>query len=101
MSGALERFEDIRAEHQNGLRAGDARFVIATNAPPSPALLKKIAADDWPDDVELHWPGGPEPSDNCLPRPTDNVAGMAEYCSDLAISEEHTSELQSLMRISS
>jgi len=84
ISGALKRFEDIRAEHQNGLRAGDARFVIATNAPPSPALLKKIAADDWPNDVELHWPRGPGPSDNCLPRPADNVASMAAYCSELA-----------------
>ncbi|MDZ3831939.1 MAG: SEC-C metal-binding domain-containing protein [Sphingopyxis sp.] len=84
IAGTLERFADLRAEHENGKRPGTARFVIATNATPSASLLKAIEAQDWPADVELHWPAGPEPKDQCLPRPADDIAGMIGLGSELA-----------------
>lgn len=59
ITGALERFTVIRAEHASGARTGTARFVIASNAAPAPKLAEMLAATNWPEDVQLHWPGGP------------------------------------------
>lgn len=84
ISDALDRFEEVRAEHAAGRRTGAACFVIASNAPPSPALTELINGSDWPTDVAVHWPDGPEPSDAFLPRPPANVAAAVAACSALA-----------------
>lgn len=84
VSDALDRFEEIRAEHAAGRRTGAASFVIASNAPPSPSLAKLISGSDWPDDVAVHWPDGPEPSDAFLPIPPASVPAAVTACSALA-----------------
>ena len=82
--GALERFSQIRAEHANGDRPGVASFVIASNAAPNGPLEKQLASADWPKDIELHWPDGPEPKEPCLPRPPLDLADAASKCSEIA-----------------
>lgn len=84
VEGALQRFEEVRSAHGKGAREGDANFVIASNAAPSGPLLEKISADDWPTDVQLHWPGGPVPTDPFLPVPPRNVGEAIRACSALA-----------------
>lgn len=84
IEGALQRFEEIRSEHGAGARKGDANFVIASNAAPSGPLLEMISVDDWPKDVQLHWPDGPAPTDPFLPVPPRNVADAISSCSALA-----------------
>ncbi|WCP11998.1 hypothetical protein sphantq_00395 [Sphingobium sp. AntQ-1] len=84
ISGALERFNDIRAKHVNGDRPGVPSFVIASNAAPNGPLEKQLASADWPKDVELHWSDGPEPKEACLPRPPRDLADAVSKCSELA-----------------
>lgn len=84
VESALQRFEEIRSEHGKGARQGDANFVIASNAAPTGPLLAKISADDWPKDVQLHWPDGPVPTDPFLPVPPRSVGEAISACSALA-----------------
>jgi hypothetical protein len=81
---ALARFAAIRNEHESGKRSGVARFVIASNAPPSAKLLERLVADAWPSDVELHWPDGPDPDCACLLKPRISVAEALSACNALA-----------------
>jgi hypothetical protein len=80
---AMERFSELREEHVSGKRKGKASFVIACNAPPSAKLARMRQADAWPQDVELHWPGGPDPESG-LPRPAVDISGAFEDCVALA-----------------
>lgn len=84
ISSALERFKEIREEHRKGTRPGIPSFVIAANVPPNGPLGKQIVSCDWPQDVELHWPGGPEPKHPSLPRPPRDLAAAVVLCSELA-----------------
>ena len=84
IKGALQRFAELRTEHKRGARKGDANFVIASNAAPSSALLQKMAADDWPNDVQVHWPDGPAPVDSFLPKPPRSVTEAISACCALA-----------------
>ncbi|ARJ65035.1 hypothetical protein WV31_04845 [Magnetospirillum sp. ME-1] len=84
VTGAIERFAVIRAEHAAGARTGTARFVIASNAAPAPKLAGMLASADWPEDVEVHWPGGPAVADPALPQPPIDVNAAASACSTLA-----------------
>ena len=84
VESVLQRFEEIRSEHYNGARNGDASFVIASNAAPSGPLLEKVSADDWPKDVQLHWPDGRIPTDPVLPVPSRSVGEAISACSALA-----------------
>lgn len=40
VSEAIDRFASYRALHENGTRAGSARFIIASSAPPRASLIK-------------------------------------------------------------
>ena len=82
--GALDRFIAIRAEHANGARTGAARFVIASNATPAPKLAGMLASADWPEDVEVHWPGGPVVDIPALPQPSIDVNVSTSACNMLA-----------------
>lgn len=84
VEGALQRFEGIRDEHGKGARDGEASFLIASYAAPSGPLLRKIAADDWPKDIQLRWPDGPTPSDPFLPVPPTSIGDAISTCSTLA-----------------
>ncbi|NHN86921.1 hypothetical protein GOB93_20410 [Acetobacter musti] len=84
VEGALQRFKEIKNKYSTGAREGDASFVIASNAAPSGPLLEKIFAEDWPKDVQLHWPDGPTPTDSFLPVPPRSVDEAITACSALA-----------------
>lgn len=56
ISGALERFNDLRTEHHTAQRSGRASFVIVANQPPGPKLAKLIYGEEWPLDVKFLWP---------------------------------------------
>ena len=53
---ALTRFSDLRSAHDSGARNGEPTFLIASNAAPNGPLAAKIAAADWPADVQVDWP---------------------------------------------
>ncbi|MGO4413951.1 AAA family ATPase [Cupriavidus sp. KB_39] len=57
IASALERFEQYRARHVPGGRAGQAEFVLALNRDPAPALSARIAAGEFPQDVRFLRPG--------------------------------------------
>ncbi|GGB75423.1 hypothetical protein GCM10010833_33340 [Blastomonas aquatica] len=84
ISGALERFNDIRAKHANGDRPGVPSFVIVSNAALNGPLEKQLASADWPKDVKLHWSDGPELKEECLPHPPRDLADAVSKCSELA-----------------
>src|SRR3546814_20213495 len=84
ISGAIERFEEIREEHRKGARPGSPSFVIASNAAPNGPLETRIATSDWPEDAELHWPDRPEPTLSCLPRPPHALAAARSPCPEPA-----------------
>lgn len=84
VTGAIERFAAIRAEHTTGARPGAARFVIASNAVPAPKLAGMIGSADWPKDVEVHWPSGPAVDEPALPQPPTDVNGATSACNALA-----------------
>ena len=69
----LARFAELRSQHEAGAREGEARFVVASNVRPSRKLIKLLAAQSWPADVGVHWPGGPSPGEACLPEPCGDV----------------------------
>jgi hypothetical protein len=60
LEGLNERVDGLRAAHQAGERAGVASFYVLSNVPPGPKLLGQMAADTWPADLRVVWPGGPE-----------------------------------------
>ena len=63
--GVKERFDEIRALHENGSRSGKASFYVVANCPPSEQLAKEMLA--WPEDIVfLH----PETEATELPAPT-------------------------------
>jgi hypothetical protein len=57
ISGAMERFTDLREKHEKGARMGSRGFVIVANVPPAQELSQRLQANEWPSDVELCWPG--------------------------------------------
>lgn len=71
ITGALERFVELRKAHADGERAGAAKFAIVTNVEPSPGLTKQLGDAAWPDDVELVSPA--RPSASGLPAPGADV----------------------------
>ena len=84
ISKAMDRFSSYRTLHQNGTRAGVARFVVASSALPRASLIERMKDPSWPTDVTIEWPGGPSQTDEILPAPKSNVIEMAEYARSLA-----------------
>lgn len=84
ITDVLERFTVIGAEHTSGARNGTARFVIASNAAPAPKLAAMLASANWPEDVQLHWPGGPVVAAPALPQPPIDVSAAVSACNTLA-----------------
>jgi len=57
IESALDRFEQYRARHVPGGRAGQPEFVLALNRDPAPALSTRISAGEFPQDVRFLRPG--------------------------------------------
>lgn len=60
LKGLTERVAKLRAAHEAGEREGVASFYVLSNVPPGPKLRGQMAADTWPADLRVVWPGGPE-----------------------------------------
>ena len=84
IAGALERFERIRGEHENGRRSGAPSFVIIANVAPGPGLRAGLDAGDLPDGVTLLWPGSTAAAPACLPPAWLSLAEAVTWCVDQA-----------------
>lgn len=82
IEGALETFSALRKAHAVGEREGAALFAIISNAEPSPALLTRLAAADWPGDVEIVTPA--RPSAHGLPTPAATKEEALANCETAA-----------------
>lgn len=83
ISGALDRFADLRAAHIAGHRQGVPEFVIVTNAPPNGPLATRMAANDWPADVRVDWPQA-EADRKGLPAPPSSLLDAIERARERA-----------------
>lgn len=84
IAGALERFERIRLEHQEGRRSGTPSFVIIANVAPGPQLRARVDALGLPEGVMLLWPGETLSALACLPPAWSSVAEAVTWCADQA-----------------
>ncbi|MGJ7042721.1 MULTISPECIES: YecA family protein [Shinella] len=84
VSEAIDRFASYRALHENGTRAGSARFIIASSAPPRASLIKRMNESSWPADVAIEWPAEQTRSDEIVPWPRPSVIAMADHVRSLA-----------------
>lgn len=82
ISGTLERFEVIRAEHREGRRPGRASLVIIANVAPGPELRERVETGGLPPDVRLVWPGASNGDD--LPPAWPDVGEAVRWCTDRA-----------------
>lgn len=57
ISGSIEQFRDIRAEHAEGKRTGTPVLRIVTNAALGAGLAALNISEDWPQDVRIVSPG--------------------------------------------
>ncbi|ELU1435756.1 TPA: SEC-C domain-containing protein [Providencia rettgeri] len=80
ISGALERFVDLRNEHNEGSRSGEACFVIVTNQEPGPHIQKMILTKALPADVYFSWPQSTVEIRSALPPAWDTLANAAAWC---------------------
>lgn len=83
VSGALDRFAEIRAAHAAGDRQGVPEFVIVANARPNGPLAERMAAVDWPADVRVDWPGA-DVDRKGLPAPPATLLEAVERTRDQA-----------------
>lgn len=80
ISGALERFEDLRKEHTEGKRKGEASFVIVANQAPSVQLQQAIDDRILPPDVLFIWPQYKSECHPALPPAWESLAEAASWC---------------------
>ncbi len=80
LSGVLERFEDLRKEHNVGKRKGSASFVIVANHPPGPMLKKYIDESKLPSDVIFHYPKSTSRCHPALPPAWSTLDDAATWC---------------------
>ncbi|WP_120632628.1 hypothetical protein [Ruegeria sp. EL01] len=79
----LTRFADLRSAHVSGGRDGKPTFLIVSTAPPNSPLAAKIAADDWPADVQVDWPTA-DPEARILPAPRASLLEAAKVACQTA-----------------
>lgn len=85
IDGAIQRFDLLRIEHQNGVRPNSAKFVVVSNIEPGEALLERISQPAWPGDVQIVWPDSISDSlDDRLPMPWKNISDAFAKCAELA-----------------
>lgn len=85
IDGAIQRFDLLRLEHQNGVRHGSAKFVVVSNIEPGEGLMNSINQKVWPGDVQIVWPDSiSESLDNGLPMPWKNISDAFTKCAELA-----------------
>jgi hypothetical protein len=80
ISGALERFENLRQEHTEGKRKGKVSFVVVANQPPSVQLQKTIDDKKLPADVLFVWPDSNSERHLALPPAWESLTDAAAWC---------------------
>ncbi|MEE4482213.1 AAA family ATPase [Serratia ficaria] len=80
VTGALERFAELRKEHAVGNRKGPASFVIVANQAPGPVLQKMIEDKKFPPDVLIVWPQSTAERHSALPPAWSTLADAAAWC---------------------
>lgn len=80
ISGALERFDNLRKEHAEGRRKGDASFVFVANQSPSVMLQKSIANNKFPPDVLFVCPQSTTEIFSALPPAWESLTDAAAWC---------------------
>lgn len=80
ISGALERFDNLRKEHAEGNRKGDASFVFVANQSPSVMLQKTIDNNKLPPDVLFVCPQSTTISFPALPPAWESLTDAVAWC---------------------
>lgn len=87
---ALDRFQLLREQHEQGLRHGTPRFVVASNQPPGPKLGTQIEQGELGDDVQFIYPGQALPAElRCLPECWTDLSSAVADCVKLAETIPH------------
>src|SRR4051812_37737821 len=89
ISDVLERFAEIRKEHQSNHRASIPVCWIISNAEPGPDLARRVQ-NDWPADVHLRTPLTCSGDTSLLPVPGGSLPQMFETCVRLARQVPHS-----------
>lgn len=80
----LERFERLRAEHDEGRRAGTPIFLVVTNQSPGPTLAANIAEKAL-GDVQVQYPGHAAPAvHQSLPPAWSTINEAVQWCTSRA-----------------
>lgn len=80
ISGALERFDDLRKEHTEGRRKGKASFIFVANQSPSIMLQKAIDDKKLPPDVVFICPQSTTEHFPGLPPAWESLTDAAAWC---------------------
>jgi hypothetical protein len=80
ISGAIERFEDLRKEHADGKRKGEASLIIVANQAPSSQLQQTIDHNRLPPDVLFVWPQSTSERHPALPPAWESLTDAATWC---------------------
>ena len=80
ISGAIERFKDLRKEHSEGRRKGDASFIFVTNQSPSIQLKKSIDDKEIPHDMVFLSPQSTIQRLPALPPAWKSVPEAVAWC---------------------
>ncbi|WP_147945448.1 hypothetical protein [Microbispora sp. CSR-4] len=80
LRSSVERFDNIRKEHEAGRRSGTPALIVVSNTTPGVRLLGRIQKPDWPSDITLLWPNGPHEQDIWLPTPGRDVEELLQWC---------------------
>lgn len=80
ISGALERFDDLRKEHVEGRRKGEASFFFVANQPASVMLQNTIDNNELPPDVFFFCPQSTTKIFPALPPAWESLTDAAAWC---------------------
>ncbi|WP_241000229.1 ATP-binding protein [Pseudomonas viridiflava] len=87
---ALDRFQLLREQHEQGRRHGTPLFVVASNQPPGPKLDTQINQGELGDDVQFIHPGETLPAElTCLPDCWADLSSAVTDCVKLAETIPH------------
>jgi hypothetical protein len=89
ISDVLERFAEIRKEHQSNQRAGAPVCWIISNAEPGPDLARRCQSD-WPADIYVRTPLTCTGDPSLLPVPGGSLPQMWQTCVRLAREIPHS-----------
>ncbi|MFD7552575.1 ATP-binding protein [Streptomyces sp. NPDC059816] len=84
ISGSVEQFAKLRAEHTAGRRPGAPKLIVVSNTAPGRDLLQRTQQTGWPAGVSLLWPGHPDPEETWLPPTAADLTGVLQWCTEQA-----------------